>query len=309
MATFREVAYELAQAGQWELAMTAWTRENLRQINRGLRTEPVIDENLRQAGLWLSQKPKDGFSSFDEQILEYLLQLQKEIGNHSNLQPSIDILLNEWRTSPNQNLYDWTLQTIRTTKGPEDRVLILAALGKFLEEQVDQFARQYDLQHTLRDAASPENQHLREAESEEKIAELFHNESTLVKSVQGTIMAARKLLYENFVRKNWKPCDFNNYAYQKMQNNEKEEAIFWWTIAAAQGDTSAKRNLYVCEQQGLLPKGEPVHYRVKPIEGEFIPKEQESDLKRAAKQLLSDIDERIAREQQYSASFRGFKSR
>lgn len=237
MATFREVAYELAQAGQWELAMTAWTRENLRQINRGLPTEPVIDENLRQAGLWLSQKPKDGFSSFDEQILEYLLQLQKEIGNHSNLQPSIDILLNEWRTSPNQNLYDWTLQTIRTTKGPEDRVLILAALGKFLEEQVDQFARQYDLQ------------------------------------------------------KKWQQ--------QKTKKLEPE----------SKGDTNAKTNSEIYEQRALIPKAEPVHYRVKPIEGEFIPKEQESDLKRAAKQLLSDIDERIAREQQYSASFRGFKSR
>ncbi|MCL4525194.1 MAG: hypothetical protein M1492_01620 [Gammaproteobacteria bacterium] len=136
--TYREIAWNLAQGGQLELAMAAWTMENLRQIAQGKPPDPVVEENLRQAGAWLAQSPKDGFSSQDDELLRTLVDLQREIGNHDNLQHAIDTLLNEWRTSPNPNLYDWTLNTIRSTKGPEDRVLVLAAIGQYLERCVEQ---------------------------------------------------------------------------------------------------------------------------------------------------------------------------
>ena len=142
--SYREAAWNLAQSGQLELAMAAWTMENLRQIAQGKPPDPVVEENLRQAGAWLAQSPcgaqspKDGFSSQDDALLRYLVDLQREIGNHDNLQHAIDTLLNEWRTSPNPNLYDWTLNHLRVTQGPADRVLVLAALGQFLEQAVEQ---------------------------------------------------------------------------------------------------------------------------------------------------------------------------
>ena len=136
--TYREIAWNLAQSGQLELAMAAWTMENLRQIAQGKPPDPVVEENLRQAGAWLAQSPKDGFSSQDGQLLRTLVDLQKEIGNHDHLQHAIDTLLNEWRTSPNPNLYDWTLNNLRVTKGPADRVLVLAAIGQYLERCVEQ---------------------------------------------------------------------------------------------------------------------------------------------------------------------------
>ena len=56
--TYREIAWNFAQGGQLELAMAAWTMEN-----------------LRQAGLCLTQLPKDGFSSQDDTLLRYLVDL------------------------------------------------------------------------------------------------------------------------------------------------------------------------------------------------------------------------------------------
>jgi hypothetical protein len=216
MTNFREVAWQLAQEGQLDLAMTAWTRYALEQERQGKALDPAITENLQQASKLLAGT-KDGFTANqDESLLDYLITLQKEIKNYNNLQPAIETLLNEWRTSPNRNLYDWTLQTIRTTKGPEDRVLVLAAIGGFLEKSVDRLAREM-----------------------EKI---------------GLLKAGKD--------------DIGNYAYQKAINGEIEEAIFWWTIAAGQGDSNARANLEICEQQGLISKN--------------------------TKQLLPDIDERIA---------------
>lgn len=138
MTNYREIAWNLAQSGQLELAMTAWTRYALEQERQGKALDPVITENLRQASSAFVG-PKDGFTvNQDESLLDYLITLQKEIGNHDNLQNAIHVLLNEWRTSPNPNLYDWTLNTIRSTKGPEDRVLVLAAIGQYLERCVEQ---------------------------------------------------------------------------------------------------------------------------------------------------------------------------
>ena len=120
--------------------MTAWTRYALECERNGESPDPVITKNLQQAGASFIGT-KDGFTATqDEALLDYLMDLQKDVGNHDNLQHAINTLLNEWRTSPNRNLYDWTLQTIRATKGPEDRVLVLAAIGRFLEESVDRFS-------------------------------------------------------------------------------------------------------------------------------------------------------------------------
>lgn len=125
--------------------MTAWTRYALERERKGEAPDPVITENMQHASAALPA-PKDGFTATqDETLLDYLMDLQKEIGNHDNLQHAIHTLLNEWRTSPNRNLYDWTLQTIRATKGPEDRVLVLAAIGRFLEESVDRFSHELAL--------------------------------------------------------------------------------------------------------------------------------------------------------------------
>ncbi|MGK9450285.1 hypothetical protein ACSSZE_03330 [Acidithiobacillus caldus] len=147
---YREAAWQLAQEGNLDLAMTAWTRYALEQERNNVPLDPAIEKNLQHTSSLLTGS-KDGFTvNQDESLLHYLIRLQQKTENHQNLLPAIETLLNEWRTSPNRNLYDWTLQTIRNTKGPKDRVLVLAAIGRFLEECVDRFAHEFGLKEKWR---------------------------------------------------------------------------------------------------------------------------------------------------------------
>ncbi|MBU2743581.1 hypothetical protein HF670_03945 [Acidithiobacillus thiooxidans] len=131
---YRKAAWELAQNGQIDEAITAWT---LAQRNGD--TSAVLRENLELAQAWLSGTPKDGFlrKDGDTRLLDHLLHLQKEIGNQDDLDIAIQAALNEWRISPNSNLYDWTLNQIRSGVGSPAKILVLSAIGEYLEQSVE----------------------------------------------------------------------------------------------------------------------------------------------------------------------------
>jgi len=148
MRSYRETAWALYQNGRLDEAVTAWTLENLDQIAKGNAPDPVVLENLHLAGKGLV---KDGFTrDNDESLLHHLIGLQKRIGNRDDLRNAIDTLLTEWRASPETHLYPWAIDQMRATRGPQDRVLVLAAIGQFLEQAVEQARHAPEIGTTLR---------------------------------------------------------------------------------------------------------------------------------------------------------------
>jgi len=148
MRSYRETAWELYQQGHLDEAVTAWTLENLDQIAKGNAPDPVVLENLRLAG---KGRIKDGFTrDSDEALLHHLIGLQERIGNRDDLRSAIDTLLTEWRASPEPHLYPWAIDQMRATRGPQDRVLVLAAIGQFLEQAVEQARNAPEIGTTLR---------------------------------------------------------------------------------------------------------------------------------------------------------------
>ncbi|MDD2748726.1 MAG: hypothetical protein PHX24_01445 [Acidithiobacillus sp.] len=131
---YRKAAWEFSQKGQIDEAMTAWT-----MAQRTGDHSAVIKENLGMMELWLSDRPKDGFlqGDNDQYLLHHLMNLQKQIKNTDDLNIPIQATLNEWRTSPSRNLYEWTLNQIKSGIGSPAKVLVLSAIGEYLEQSVE----------------------------------------------------------------------------------------------------------------------------------------------------------------------------
>lgn len=130
---YEQLGFDLAQNGHIELAMTAWTMSQYQKPQN-----PVVQDNLNKAEAWMSQYPKEGFLSGDGDkfLLDHLLRLQKQIGNTDNLQTAINGLAEDWQATPERNLYAWTLGQIREGQGSAARILVLSAIGEYLEQGV-----------------------------------------------------------------------------------------------------------------------------------------------------------------------------
>lgn len=135
MKNYREIAWEMAQKGEMESAMAAWTMAYYE------KPDPVIAENLQKADSWMrANTVKSGFLSDDTLLGEHLLELQKSIHHEKNLKAAIDNLLHDWFASPHRNVYSWALEQIRNDQDASpERVLILSAIAEHLENTVNAY--------------------------------------------------------------------------------------------------------------------------------------------------------------------------
>lgn|GEM_PF-6655294 len=132
--SIRDKAFAWARQGKLDLAMAGWTAAILAGD-----TDPALLHNLRQAEKRLEQRAKVSFlaDGEDEPIGRTLLNLQTTLNDHSDLAQAISDLQDDWLRSPERNLYAWTLEQIRLTSGPQEKVLVLAAIGEYLERGIE----------------------------------------------------------------------------------------------------------------------------------------------------------------------------